>query len=232
MRLLIIIEETWGEKMIGNCRAISLNSIYRKISKIIKLPYRKIAYGSWGIRSNIVKPLFILGKPNIFIGNRVLIREMARIEAINEYMGLKYNPKLVIEDDVTIEQGVHITCSNKIDIGKQSTISSFVYISDTNHGYEEIGHNILKQQLKISEVEIGEYVFIGTGVKILPGVHIGKNAIIGANAVVVNDVPEYSVVAGVPAEIIKYYDFQSNKWVKKGKKNGEKKNSYLHNQLE
>lgn len=213
MQLLIIIEETWGEKMICNCKIISLNSVYRKITKIIKLPYRKIVYGSWGLRSNIFKPLFVLGKSNIFIGNRVLIREMARIEAVSKYMGINYNPKLIIADDVTIEQGVHITCSNRINIGKQSTISSFVYISDTSHGYEKIGQNILNQELKSSEVEIGEYVFVGTGVKILPGVHIGKNVIIGANAVVTSDVPGYSVVAGVPAKIIKHYDFQSDKWV-------------------
>ena len=206
MQLLIIIEETWGEKMICNCKIISLNSVYRKITKIIKLPYRKIAYGAWGLRSNIFKPLFVLGKSNIFIGNRVLIREMARIEAVRGYMGIKYNPKLIIADDVTIEQGVHITCS------------TFVYISDTSHGYEKIGQNILNQELKSSEVEIGEYVFVGTGVKILPGVHIGKNVIIGANAVVTSDVPGYSVVAGVPAKIIKHYDFQSDKWVEEEEK--------------
>ena len=51
---------------------------------------------------------------------------------------------------------------------------------------------------------IGRNVFIGAGACVLGGVHVGDNAVIGANAVVIHDVPEYAVVGGVPAKILKY----------------------------
>lgn len=54
------------------------------------------------------------------------------------------------------------------------------------------------------KVTIGDDAWIGTRVIILPGVSVGKGAIIGAGAVVTKDVPEYAVVAGVPAKVIKY----------------------------
>ena len=54
------------------------------------------------------------------------------------------------------------------------------------------------------QVTIGDDVWIGYGVIILPGVTVGKGSIIGAGAVVTKNVPEYAVVAGVPAKVIKY----------------------------
>ena len=47
----------------------------------------------------------------------------------------------------------------------------------------------------------------------MPGVTLGKNVIVGANAVVTKSVPDYSIVAGVPAKIIKKYDFEKNEWI-------------------
>lgn len=53
---------------------------------------------------------------------------------------------------------------------------------------------------------IGNNVYVSTGAKILGAIRIGNNSVVGANAVVINDVPENAVVAGVPAKIIKYKD--------------------------
>ena len=53
-----------------------------------------------------------------------------------------------------------------------------------------------------------------TGVKIMAGVHIGEHSVIGANAVVTHDIPPYSVVVGVPAKVIKKFNFETNQWEK------------------
>lgn len=67
--------------------------------------------------------------------------------------------------------------------------------------------------MKAFPVSIGDESFIGMGARIFPGVSIGKHCIVGANAVVTHNVPDYCVVAGVPARIIKKYDFSACKWI-------------------
>ncbi|WP_289818532.1 DapH/DapD/GlmU-related protein, partial [uncultured Duncaniella sp.] len=62
-------------------------------------------------------------------------------------------------------------------------------------------------------VRIGEGSWLGVGVSVL-GANIGRHCVIGANAVVTKDIPDYCVAAGIPARIIKRYDFDSREWRK------------------
>lgn len=186
-------------------------SIFRKIYKLLIFPLRKLQYGSFGYNSDIVKPLLLKGKKYCYIGDRVFIRNMARIESIYD-KEKSITPKLIIEDDVCIEQGVHLTCSGELSIGRGTTISSYVYISDTSHSMDVNYMSILKNGIVCNPTRIGEYVFIGTGAKILPGVRVGNNSIIGANAVVTSDIPDNCIAVGVPARAIKKYDEKSRKW--------------------
>ena len=160
-------------------------------------------YGSFGFKAKIIKPMRILGKRNMFIGDRVHILNGARLEAISEYAGKKLSPKLVIGDRTTIEQSCHIIATDELVIGKDCVFSAFVYISDCNHQYIP-GIRINDTELEIKKTKIGNGVFIGIGARIMPGVTLGDGCVVGANAVVTHDVPERAVVAGVPAKIIKY----------------------------
>ena len=71
-----------------------------------------------------------------------------------------------------------------------------------------------EQELITAPVVIGEGCWIGEKAVILPGVHIGKKCIVAAGAVVNKDIPDYSLVGGVPARILKRYNFSSHKWEK------------------
>ena len=80
------------------------------------------------------------------------------------------------------------------------------------HGYEDICTPIIKQPIvQKGEVEIGEGSWIGEGVCII-GAKIGKNVVIGANAVVTKDIPDYCVAVGLPARIIKRYNLEKQIW--------------------
>lgn len=72
------------------------------------------------------------------------------------------------------------------------------------HTGDPVSVPIIKTGLSIQPVVIGYGADIGTNATILPGVHVGAHAIVGAGAVVTEDVPEYSIVAGVPARVIRH----------------------------
>ena len=187
--------------------------VIKKILKILISKIYKLQYGDFGIGSKIYSPVsIILNKKHIFIGKSVHIRQNARIEPIVAWKGVQYNPTIIIEDGVVIEQNLHLACAKYIKIGKNTSISSYVFITDINHEYKDISQPILLQDLIIKDTEIGEQCFIGTGVKIMAGTKIGNHCIIGANAVVTHDLPDFCVAAGIPARILKKYNFNTNEW--------------------
>lgn len=179
-----------------------------------RINFNKIVYKSFGKKSIIYNPMCVCGKKYIEIGSNVTIRDYVRIEAIDKYMDQKFCPCIKIGDNTSFEQGGHIISNDKLIIGNNCVFSARVFISTANHSYEEIGINVLKQKLLNSKVVIGDNCFVGIDVKIFPGVKIGNNVIIGAGSIVKNDLPDYTVCAGVPAKVIKKYDFKEKKWIK------------------
>lgn len=74
----------------------------------------------------------------------------------------------------------------------------------SSHTGEPVDIPIIATELSIEPVVIGYGADVGTNATVLPGVHVGAHSIVGAGAVVTTDVPEYAVVAGVPARLIRY----------------------------
>lgn len=149
----------------------------------------------------------LIGAEHINIGNNVSILDNTILTAIDNYFEKKYNPEIIIEDDVIINPFNHITCINKIHIGAGTLTGKFVTITDNSHGtstYDELLSTPLRRPLySKGPVIIGRNVWIGDKSTILPGVTIGDGAIIGSNSVVTKDVPPFSIAAGNPAFIIK-----------------------------
>lgn len=139
----------------------------------------------------------------------------ARIEGVYKYNEKKYNPNIEFGENVTIQQGIHLTCANHIKICANTVIAAYVTITDINHPYEDINNS--RSDLDVSEVYIGERCQIYNGAVILPGVKLGNHVIVGANTVVNKSIPDNSVVVGSPARIIKRFNPQSHKWEKTDK---------------
>lgn len=152
-------------------------------------------------------PMYLKGGKYIKIGSDFNCDHRLRLDAYDEYLGNKYFPEIVIGDHVSIQKDCHIGAINKIIIGNNVLLASKVYISDHSHG--EISLETLKtppakrQLFSKGPVIIEDNVWLGEGVIVLPGVTIGENSIVGANAVVTKSIPKNSVAAGNPARIIR-----------------------------
>lgn len=165
--------------------------------------FYKLFFGKIGKGSVIVKADLISNPSHIFIGENTIIHSNARILCITHYRsGQNFNPRIKIGTRVNIQQGAHISCVNEINIGDGVSIAPNAVILDNEHGYNDISKPIHNQEILTGSVVIGENSLIGAGVVILKA-KIGKNCIVGANAVVKGEFPDYCVIAGVPAKIIK-----------------------------
>lgn len=101
--------------------------------------------------------------------------------------------------------GVNAWIGGKCTIGKYVMMGPNCTIYSQNHDFSDISIPMAVQGFsEEKEVEIGDDVWIGGNVTILPGVKIGSHAVIGACSVVTKDVPEYAVVAGNPAQVKKF----------------------------
>jgi len=166
----------------------------------------KLPFGHIGNLTYMGKPCFIEGMKNIYIGNCVRIFPGIRMEAIG-------TGQINIGNNVAIEQNVHITSYNGIlDIGDNVTIAANTFITNLDHEYNDINKGVMDQGLIPGETHIGEGCFIVYGVAVQAGTVLGRHCIVGAGAVVRGIYPAYSVVAGVPARIIKQYNTKTKKW--------------------
>lgn len=148
-----------------------------------------------------------LGLKYIKIGSNSHIHKYCRIEAIDSYENQTFSPEIIIGNHVEIGEYNHITAIKRIIIGDGVLTGRRVTISDNNHGLfnrESLDIKPAKRDVVCKgEVIIGENVWIGENACILSGVSIGKGCVIAANAVVTKNIPDYSLVAGVPALIVK-----------------------------
>lgn len=169
-------------------------------------------YGGFGRNSKVIQPLRIKGKRRIFIGDEVTILNNVRMETIRTWGEHLLNGRLHIGNNTTFEQCCHIIAANEVKIGDNCVFSAFVYISDCSHGYNP-DESIMNSDLQIKKVSIGNHCFVGIGSCIMPGVTLGDNVVIGANSVVVNNIPSNFMAVGSPAKVIKKYSFELCDWI-------------------
>ena len=197
-----------------------LISLPRRLPILIKSAlFCKMRFGSWGIRSVLSKHHRIIGYKNIFVGDRCFFGPNLRLEAITCYAGEQFYPQIEIGDNVCINQNFHCTCAESIKIGRGTSITANVGIFDIIHPYEDIEVNPREATINTKPIVIGEDCLIGMNSVIMPGTKLGNHCIVGANSTLSGAFPDYCVIVGSPAKIIKKFDFEKKEWikVKKGK---------------
>ena len=108
---------------------------------------------------------------------------------------------VIIGDHTRI--GLHNTVIGPVSIGSHVNLAQGITITALNHNFENKEQRIDSQGVSTNPVILGDDIWIGTNAVVLPGVSIGHHSVVAAGAVVTKDVPPHSLVAGVPAKIIK-----------------------------
>ena len=171
-----------------------IKKIWRKLNRdfyykiAIHLPVSYARFGTVAMRARAYSASKFLN----FVGKNVNIEKGAVITSAME-----------IGDRSGV--GINATMHGKVIIGKDVMMGPECIIYTQNHAFDRTDIPMLEQGFSPEKpVVIGDDVWIGGRVTILPGVHIGNGAIIGAGAVVTKNVPDYAIVGGNPAKVIKY----------------------------
>jgi acetyltransferase-like isoleucine patch superfamily enzyme len=148
----------------------------------------------------------VYGEGWIEIGDQCMIAELVTLCAgMAPGHDLGPDPVLRIGDRCVIGRGSHIVAHQSIEIGADVYTGPYVYITDQNHSYSDLDVPVGRQWPVNSRVRIGAGTWLGTGAVILPGADIGRNVVVAAGAVVRGHVPDFAVVGGVPAKVIREY---------------------------
>ena len=174
-------------------------------NKITNRTYTIMMRGSfayWGKGSQLGRHSKIVGAELIHVGSNVLLGEQIWLNAKDSQNNGEIT--LYIEDGTYIGRLVQINAWHNVSIGKNVLISDRVFIGDADHNYDDDNKPIIKQGDSFKGgVTLKDGCWVGIGAVILPNVTIGRNAVIAANSVVTKNVPDFTVVGGIPAKIIK-----------------------------
>jgi lipopolysaccharide O-acetyltransferase len=149
----------------------------------------------------------VRGSAHISFGENLTTGRHCRIDALTtSEISSSSRIKLVFGRNVQIGDRVHIAAAEQVIFGDDCLIASNVFVSDHDHGSSDIASMLLspsKRELVTSPVKIGNSCWIGQNVCILKGVTLGESCIVAAGAVVSRSFPAFSVIAGVPAKLLK-----------------------------
>ena len=185
-----------------------------KMFWILRAIFYKLLLKDIGFPSYIGKPIFICNYKRISIGKKVRIFPGSRIEVVDN------SSTIILENNISIGQNLHLISGGKqeLKICEDTTISANVFITNIDHEYKEIDKHILNQPIMQNLTKIGKNCFLGYGAVIQAGTILGEQCIVGSNAVVRGIFPNYCVIVGTPAKIIKRYNTTLNVWQKTNEK--------------
>ena len=150
----------------------------------------------------------------ISLGNSVSLRKDSWLNVATE--DPTGEPVIVIDDNCTIGSGSIISAKNRIHLERDVLVGQQVIMLDHNHEYEDITIPVREQGVtEGGKIRIGQGCWIGRGAAIIcprGELTIGRNCVVGINSVVMGSIPDYSVVFGSPATIIRQYDPETRTW--------------------
>ena len=181
-------------EFISNAYALVLTKVFYRGARLIR------------------RPVYIRGRKSFVYDRGLTLGHACRFDLPGD------EQTLFVGSNCQMGDNTHIVAQEKVAIGHNVLMASKIFISDTSHGIykgeeqdapDTIPHN---RRLVTTPVNIGDNVWVGENVVILPGTSVGNGCIIGANAVVSGRFEDNCMIAGVPARVIKRWNAETRKW--------------------
>ena len=190
-----------------------LARIFSKFSRMWFVSFYSSAFRSLGHEAFLFRPFRIDGAEGIELGPRTVFQRGGWLYS----SGIDGVPAVLkIGEGGVFGYSNHIAAVREVVIGNHVLTANNVYISDNLHSYEDVSRPIIHQPVRFKKaVFIGDGCWIGENACII-GASVGKNSVIGSNAVVTRDIPDFCVAVGIPAVVIRQFDPQSQQWVVRG----------------
>lgn len=154
------------------------------------------------------------GAEHISIGNFIFFDNNVTLHA-ETIRGYKNSPKIILHNNIGLSKDTIVIAVHKIEIEDDVMIGPGSVLVDFDHSYLDPTTPIRLQPKKnVKPILVKKGAWLGSNVAVCSGVTIGKNSVIGANSVVITNIPDYCVAIGSPAKIVKKYNRTKKKWVK------------------
>jgi acetyltransferase-like isoleucine patch superfamily enzyme len=177
--------------------------------RIFRLMFAR-RFADFGRNTSVIFPAGVDGAANITLGEDVYIAYKTYLAAL-PHTG-QAECRLAIGNGCRIGRFNHIYATQRVVLGAHVLTANNVYISDNLHGYSNPDVPVVQQPIvQNGVVEIGEGSWLGHNACVL-GARIGRQCVIGANAVVTRDIPDYCVAVGSPAVVVRRYDPGMQVW--------------------
>lgn len=111
------------------------------------------------------------------------------------------NGDIIIEDRANLGFNCEIFSASRVRVGKSILMAAYTYLVGGDHLYDRVDIPVLEQGRTARGIDVGDGVWLGTHVVVTDGSTIGRDAIVGAGAVVVGEIPEFAIATGIPAKV-------------------------------
>lgn len=180
---------------------------FKELMNVVYSKWLRNAFAECGKNVFFERAIILKGGKYIYIGCSSVFNKCCILTAWDKRRGQQFFPKIVIGNGCHFGEYNHITCINSINIGDGLLTGRWVTITDNSHGHFKMQELEIPPSLRpiVSKggVSIGKNVWIGDKATILPNVNIGDGVVVAANSVVTTNIPSNTLVAGIPARIIK-----------------------------
>ena len=160
------------------------------------------AFAAFGDGSVLQPPIRLKGERRIAIGSGVFIGSGSWLQVLDDGDAVA----LELGDGTSIAGNCVLSAARSIRLGREVLLARNVYISDHIHAYSDTAQPVLAQGVeRVAPVVVDDGAWLGQNVVVCPGVRIGRGAVVGANSVVLEDVPDHSLAVGAPARVVREF---------------------------